>query len=57
MKEGFKVKQFKITDRPWLTDYVGVNFTLKRSKGKRRARRQNAQGGYESDSSGCDCCA
>ena len=58
MKEGFKVKKLQIKDRPWLNDYIGVNFNLKSTKGKRRARvRQNGQGGYQSDSSGCGCCA
>lgn len=56
MKEGFRVKELKIKDRPWLNDYIGVHFRLKKTKGKRRAQRQNGQGGYESDSSGCDCC-
>jgi len=55
MKEGFRVKQFQIKDRPWLNDYIGVNFRLKSTKGKRIARVR--QGGYQSDSSGCGCCA
>ena len=56
MKEGFRVKNLKIKDRGWLNDYISVDFRLKRTKGKRRARLQSGQG-YESDSSGCDCCA
>ena len=52
-KEGFRVKELKIKDRPHLNDYISVQFRLKKPKG---IRRRNATGGYYSDSSGCDCC-
>lgn len=54
-KEGFKVKELKIKDRPYIHDYISVEFRLKQSKGKRR-RGMTDDGGYQSDSSGCGCC-
>lgn len=59
IKEGFRVKELKIKDRQYINDYISVQFWLKRPRRPRgrRGRRSNGQGGYESDSSGCDCCA
>lgn len=57
MREGFRIKELKIKDRTHIKDYISVQFRLKVTKGKRRERRANGQGGYESDSSGCNCCA
>ena len=54
-KEGFRVKQLKVKDRPYLNDYIAVEFRLKKTRGKKR-RERNSNEGYESDSSGCDCC-